>query len=188
MTSEATPTAASSERKVLLAYFSRPGENYYYGGRRTLKVGNTEVLARMIADSIDCDIYRIEASDPYPEDYEETVARNVREEQSGARPKIAHDLPSLEGYDTVLLGSPVWNVQTPMIMRSFAESLQWSNKRLHPFVTYAVSGLGSVVSDYRASAQGAAVSNGLAVQGEKVEDAGDAVQTWIGDLRLPPRR
>ena len=28
--------------RLLLAYFSRPGENYHYGGRRTLDVGNTE--------------------------------------------------------------------------------------------------------------------------------------------------
>jgi hypothetical protein len=31
--------------RVLLAYFSRAGENYWYGGRRDLRVGNTEVLA-----------------------------------------------------------------------------------------------------------------------------------------------
>jgi hypothetical protein len=36
------PTTANP---ILLAYFSRPGENYYYGGRRNLEVGNTEVLA-----------------------------------------------------------------------------------------------------------------------------------------------
>ncbi len=31
---------------VLLAYFSRAGENYYNGGRRNLDVGNTDVFAR----------------------------------------------------------------------------------------------------------------------------------------------
>ena len=73
-----TPTTAASptpdrrrhdsDRRILLAYFSRPGENYYYGGRRDLEVGNTEVLARMIAELIDCDVYRIEATDPYPDE------------------------------------------------------------------------------------------------------------------------
>ena len=33
--------------RTLLAYFSRAGENYYYGGRRDLEVGNTELLAFM---------------------------------------------------------------------------------------------------------------------------------------------
>ena len=40
------PTTSRSASRILLAYFSRAGENYYYGGRRDLEVGNTEVLAR----------------------------------------------------------------------------------------------------------------------------------------------
>ena len=169
---------------MLLAYFSRPGENYYYGGRRTLTVGNTEVLARMIADSIDCDVHRIEAADPYSDDYEATVARNVREEQSDARPTIANDLPSLAGYDTVLLGSPVWNVQTPMIMRTFVESLDLDGRTILPFVTYAVSGLGDVRSDYRRAAPEATVGEGLAVRGETVAEAGGQVKQWVEKEQL----
>jgi hypothetical protein len=78
--------------KVLLAYFSRPGENYYYGGRIDLKVGNTEVVARTIAKLIRCDVHRIEAANPYPHDYEQTVARNVREQEANARPRIRNPL------------------------------------------------------------------------------------------------
>lgn len=70
------PTSTSS--KVLLVYFSRAGENYYYGERTHLDVGNTEVLAGMISQRIGCDVHRIEAVDPYPDDYKETVERNVR--------------------------------------------------------------------------------------------------------------
>jgi hypothetical protein len=79
-----TPTATGGDTttssRILLAYFSRPGENYYYGGRRNLEVGNTEVLARMIAELIDCNVHRIEATDPYPASYDATVARNVQEQ------------------------------------------------------------------------------------------------------------
>jgi hypothetical protein len=56
-----TPAAAGG---VLLAYFSRAGENYHYGGRRDLDVGNTEVLAGMISRLLGCDVHRIEAADP----------------------------------------------------------------------------------------------------------------------------
>src|SRR5215213_8784812 len=55
----------SSLERVLLAYFSRAGENYYYGGRRDLDVGNTEVLARIIAELTQVDVHRIEAAQPY---------------------------------------------------------------------------------------------------------------------------
>ena len=45
---------------MLLAYFSRAGENYFYGGRTNLEVGNTEVLAGMIGGETACDVHRIE--------------------------------------------------------------------------------------------------------------------------------
>lgn len=55
----------------------------------------------------------------------------MREQQGDARPKIASTLPSLNGYDTILLGSPIWNVQEPMIMRTFIEALDWTGKAVH---------------------------------------------------------
>jgi hypothetical protein len=65
-----TPQLARSDRagRILLASFSRPGENYWNGGRRNLQVGNTEVLAREISARLDCDVHRIEAADPYARD------------------------------------------------------------------------------------------------------------------------
>ena len=39
----------------------------------------------MIADRLGCDVHRIEAADPYSEDYDETVQRNVREQNADAR-------------------------------------------------------------------------------------------------------
>jgi hypothetical protein len=78
---------------VLLAYFSRAGENYYNGGRRRLTVGNTQVVAQTISRLIGCDVHRIEAADPYPDDYDPTVERNVREQQADARPAIATPSP-----------------------------------------------------------------------------------------------
>ena len=145
------PTDAGTASRTLLAYFSRAGENYYYGGRRDLEVGNTEVLARMISELIDCDVHRIDAADPYPAGYDATVARNVREQDADARPGIANPLASIEQYDVVLLGSPIWNVRAPMIMSTFTNSHDFTGKTVHPFVTYAVSGLGSTERDYATS-------------------------------------
>ncbi|MGW4517708.1 flavodoxin [Streptomyces sp. NPDC004393] len=114
--------------RALLAYFSRPGENYYYGDRTTLKVGNTEVMAHKIRDLIGCDVYRIEPAAPYPEGYDATVKRNVREQEADARPGIKGPLPDLGRYDTVLLGSPIWNVRAPVIMTTFTELLDFTGK------------------------------------------------------------
>jgi flavodoxin len=179
-----TGTAPGSAKRVLLAYFSRPGENYYYGDRITLEVGNTQVVADMIAAAASVDVYRIEAADPYPGDYEATVARNVREEDSDARPAIANPLPGLAPYDTVLLGSPVWNVQTPMIMRTFVESVDLAGKTIHPFVTYAVSGIGRVENDYARLCPDSTLGQSLAIQGEEAAEAAADVSAWLGRIGL----
>ncbi len=157
----------SSKRRVLLAYFSRAGENYWHGGRRTLTVGNTEVLAEMIADRVDCEVYRIEPADTYSEGYDDTVARNVTEQNTDARPRIAHPLPSVADYDDIIVASPIWNVRPSMIMSTFLDQIDLTGKRLFPVVTYAVSGLGQAVPVYRALAPDASIGPALAVRGAR---------------------
>lgn len=178
-----TPTtpARSDSAATLLVYFSRAGENYWNGGRRTLDVGNTEVVANLIRDRIDCDVYRIEAAEAYSDRYDPTVSRNVDEQNSDARPAIAQPLPDLSRYGRVLLGSPIWNVQPPMIMAAFAEAADLTGKDVHPFVTYAVSGLGNTALFYRELNTGARLHDGLAVRGEEVRDAsaGSDVDRWL---------
>lgn len=169
-----------------MAWFSRAGENYYHGGRIDLATGNTEVVANLIADTITVQRYRIEAAEPYPRSYDATVARNVQEEQTDARPAIVRPVPDLTGYSTILLGCPVWNVQSPMIMRTFLEGLDLAGMAIHPFVTYAVSGMGRVRSDYTALAPEATITEGLAIRGEAASDARPDVTAWLRQLELLP--
>ncbi|KPI22711.1 hypothetical protein OV320_1408 [Actinobacteria bacterium OV320] len=177
--SERSAAAPSSGKRVLLAYFSRPGENYFNGGRTNLKTGNTEVLARMISERIECDVHRIEAVDTYSDDYDETVARNVREQNADTRPAVANPLSTIDRYDVVLLGSPIWNVRAPMIMTTFAERYDFRGKTVHPVTTHAMSGLGTTERDYAASCPGATIGEGLAVRGEEVGKAGAEVRSWL---------
>jgi flavodoxin len=172
---------ARPEQRILLAYFSRAGWN---GGRRNLKVGNTEVLARMISNLISCDVHRIKPVAPYPHDYEATVRRNVREQDADARPRIANCLKSIDDYDVVLLGSPIWNVRPPMIMSTFAESFDFSRKTIHPFVTYAVSGLGDTMETYADLSTGGRITTGLAVRGETASQAKPQVHAWLRRINL----
>ncbi|MGW6924807.1 flavodoxin [Streptomyces sp. NPDC054950] len=83
----------------------------------------------------------VEAVDPYSDDYDETVARNVREQDTDARPALANPLSGMDRYDVVLLGSPIWNVRAPVIMSTFAERYDFHGKTVHPVTTYAMSGL-----------------------------------------------
>lgn len=171
--------------RVLVAWFSRPGQNYADGGRVHLEVGNTEVLATTIAGMTSAATYRIEAADPYPDDYDETVARHGREVAEDARPALVTPPPSMEGIDVVLLGSPVWVMQEPMIMRTFLEASHLlAGRTIHPFVTHAMSGMGRVAQDYAQICPDATIGQGLAVRGEEVADCRDEVGNWLRAIGL----
>jgi len=47
-----------------------------------------------------------------------------------------------------------------MIMSTFIDSYDFTGKTVHPFVTYAVSGLGSIERDYATSCPGARIGAG----------------------------
>lgn len=127
------------------------------------------------------------AADPYPDDYEATVTRNVVEQRDDARPAIANPLDSIDRYTTVLLASPIWNMRAPMIMSTFADAYDFTAKIVLPVVTFAVSGLGSVERDYAAGCPGARIGAGLAVRGEEVAQQPGPVQAWLQDVGLSTR-
>lgn len=182
-TPERTPTPSTvrtpAGRRVLVAFFSRAGENYYYGGRRNLTVGNTEVVAGMIRDRMGADLYKIEPVDRYPDSYDATVARNNEEQDSNALPAIAGALPDIGPYDVVILGSPVWGSRAPRIMSTFIDGVDLGGKTVLPLVTYAVSGMSGIDEFYRRTLSTTTVERGLAVRGEEVADSGNALDTWL---------
>jgi len=178
----AAPVATNTtaiRRRVIVAFFSRAGENYHYGGRRNLTVGNTEVVAGMIRDRTGADLYKIEPVDRYPDAYDATVDRNTAEQDANALPAIAAALPDIRPYDVVILGSPVWSSRAPRIMSTFIDEVDLGGKTVLPLVTYAVSGMSGIDDFYRRALSTSTVERGLAVQGEEVADSGDAIDTWL---------
>lgn len=83
------------------------------------------------------DLYRIEPATPYPDDYTECTEVALAERDNDARPAIAAPVDNMEDYDIVFIGCPVWWHTAPMIMSTFAESYDFSNKTIVPFCTYA---------------------------------------------------
>ena len=123
-----------------------------------------------------------------PHGYDETVQRNVREQDADARPAIADPLPSIDEYDTILLASPIWNVRAPMIMTTFTDRYDFAGKTVHPVTTHAMSGLGTTPEDYARECRGARIGTGLAVRGEQARSAGADVDAWLRRAGLADRR
>jgi len=171
-------------KKCLIAYFSRRGQNYSRGAIVDLKVGNTEVVARMIQKITGGDMLHIECVTAYPKDYTETteVARN--ELRTKARPKLTGRVENMEAYDVIFLGYPNWWGTMPMPVYTFLESYDFSGKTIAPFCTHEGSGLGHSEKDIAETCPKASVLEGIAVLGSDASSAEAKVSGWIGGLGI----
>ena len=55
---------------ILIAFYSRAGENYFGGAYRRISAGNTEKAAGMLAELTGGELYKIEQAQPYSENYQ----------------------------------------------------------------------------------------------------------------------
>jgi flavodoxin len=173
-----------TDTKCLIAYFSRPGNNYVNGSIVNLPVGNTEVVAKMIQEMTKGDLFRIEAVHAYPVDYSETTDVAKKELQTKARPKITGRVENINAYDVILLGYPNWWGTMPMPVYTFLEEYNFSGKTLAPFCTHEGSGLGHSVGDIRKMCPESTVPDGLAIRGSEVKNAQDEVSGWLREIGM----
>ncbi|MBQ9246627.1 flavodoxin [bacterium] len=123
------------DTKILIAYFSRAGEQR--GFQRKTKIGNTAIIANMIAGKTGADIFEITPlEDNYPEKFEKLSEYAKKEKEENARPEILNKPENLDKYDIIFIGSPIWHEDMPMILYTFIESYDFTDKTIIPFYTY----------------------------------------------------
>lgn len=117
--------STSSEKNVLVVYFS--------------VTGNTKNVAKKIASLTDADIYEIKPAIEYTDadiNYGDSDSRTSKEQNdSSARPGIQSETISLEGYDTIYIGYPIWWGEEPRILDTFVESYNFGDITMIPFCT-----------------------------------------------------
>lgn len=165
--------------KILIAYFSRKGENYLNGKIVNLNIGNTEVVAKKIQELTGGDLFRIETVQLYPADYNTTTKIALEEKRNHARPELKETVKNINFYDTVYLGYPNWWGTFPMAVFTFLESYDFSGKTIAPFCTHEGSGLGSSERDIRKLCPGAGILPGLAIRGGSVHETETLLKAWI---------
>lgn len=170
-------------KKILVAFFSRTGENYAVGH---IEQGNTHIVAEMISAATGGTLFRIEPSTPYPDDYRACTEVAQREKRSKARPALVGDITA-EEFDVIFLGYPNWWGDLPMCVYTFLEQHDWQGKIIIPFCTHEGSGLSDTENLLRAACRGASVLNGLAVRGSVAqnerEKARKQVLEWLKRLK-----
>ncbi len=173
-----------NDSNCLIAFFSRPGNNYVNGSIVNLPVGNTEVVATMIREMTGGDLFHIEAVTVYPEGYTETTEVAQQELRANARPKLTHHLETLGSYDLIFLGYPNWWGTMPMPAFTLLEDYDLAGKTIAPFCTHEGSGMGRSVADIRKICPQSTVLNGRAIRGGEVKQAQDEIAGWLRELGM----
>lgn len=163
-------------KKVLVAYFSRAGENYGVGN---IKVGNTKIVAGMIAAKTGADQFHIETVQQYPDDYDECVALAKKEKEQKARPAIKGDI-RIEDYDVIFIGMPNWWGEAPMALYTFIEKHSWQGKTVIPFATHEGSGMAGMDKRIMEACKGATMLTGFAVYGHEAQNERQATEKKVG--------
>ena len=161
----------AAENDTLVIYFSR--------------TGNTEKISQYLVELTGADSYVIEAAVPYTDadiKYQDDNCRaNKEQNDKSVRPEIANPIDSIDSYDTIFLGYPIWWGQEPRIIDTFLESYDFSDKTVIPFCTSASSG---IATSEKNIADLVPIGNQLEGKRFPASAAKDDVKEWVDTLPL----
>ena len=160
-----------SDSNMLVIYFSR--------------TGNTEKIAQYLIELTSADSYVIEAAVPYTDadiKYQDDTCRaNKEQNDKTVRPEIANPIDSIDSYDTIFLGYPIWWGQEPRIIETFLESYDFSDKTVIPFCT---SGSSGIAASEKNIAELVPIGNQLEGRRFPASATKDDVKEWVEMLPL----
>ncbi len=127
--------------KKLVAYFSASGV--------------TASAAKKLAQAVNADLYEIRPKVPYTSadlDWTNKKSRSsIEMNDLSSRPALADTDANIAGYDTILLGFPIWWGLAPTIIQTFLERYDFSGKKIVLFATSGGSGFGRTADVLKAS-------------------------------------
>ncbi len=165
------------DKKSLVIYFSRADENYSVG---YIEKGNTEIIAEYIKDITGADLFKVERKIPYAKDYQTCIEEAKQEHQKNERPELLNTLYSIDDYEVIYIGSPIYWGTMPQPMFTQLEKLNWNNKTVRIFITHEGSGLANVPNDVKRICKGANVLNdAIAIRGSDCRNAKSKLENWV---------
>ena len=177
------------ESNILVAYFSWADNAILsddvdaVASPSVVPPGNVQQLAGWVQEATGGDLFSIRVTEPYPSDWDECLARANSERGEDARPELAENLGSLDGYDTIFLGYPNWWYGVPMALLSFLESQDFAGKQVYLFCSHGTGGLARSVEIIGEAIPTAQISDNIFDCYE--EDAAmseSEIKAWIEEL------
>lgn len=167
---QAQAQSSSSDKKILIAYFSRSG--------------NTKEIATQIKNATGGDIFEIETVNPYPSEYQAVVDQVKKEIGSNYKPPLKNKVDNMGSYNVIFVGSPIWWSTIAPPVATFLSSYDLSGKTIVPFVTHEGSGLGHSVSDIKKLCPTSTVLEGLPIRGNAAKSSNDDVSKWLREIEI----
>ena len=170
---ESEPETQPETGKTLVVYYSASG--------------NTERVAKDIAEAADADLFEIVPTEVYTSDDldwtnpDSRVSREHDDESLRDVPLTTTEVPDWDSYDTVFIGYPIWWGIAAWPVDTFVKSNDFTGKTVIPFATSSSSGMGqsgSLLADMAGTGEwqeGQRFSSGV---------SSDDVQSWVNGLGL----
>lgn len=114
-------------------------------------------------------------------DYTNRLSRSsVEMADPDCRPECTVAVASMEPYDTVYVGFPIWWGREPSVVDTFLTRFDFSGKRIIPFCTSGGSGIGETAARIRSLVgEGACVDAGKRLGGDVSEED---LKLWTAGL------
>lgn len=184
------PATEPSESSSTTPAESEPGTQPETG--KTLVVyysasGNTERVAKDIAEAAGADLFEIVPTEVYTSDDldwtnpDSRVSREHDDESLRDVPLTTTEVPDWDSYDTVFIGYPIWWGIAAWSVDTFVKNNDFTGKTVIPFATSSSSGIGqsgSLLADMAGTGEwqeGQRFSSGV---------SSDDVQSWVNGLGL----
>ena len=170
---ESEPETQPETGKTLVVYYSASG--------------NTERVAKDIAEAAGADLFEIVPTEPYTDDdldWTDDNSRVTREHEDESLrdvPLTTTEVPDWDSYDTVFIGYPIWWGIAAWPVDTFVKNNDFTGKTVIPFATSSSSGIGqsgSLLADMAGTGEwqeGQRFSSGV---------SSDDVQSWVNVLGL----
>jgi len=141
--------------KILIVYFSRVGNTNFQdevdavsGASIMLDdkkiIGNAQMIAEIVQNITDGDIFALQTEKIYPADYSQTVNAAKNEFFTNELPALVK-LPNVDAYDKIILIYPLWWSDLPKPVENFLRNSDLNGKKVYPIVTHGGGGLGNSV-------------------------------------------
>ena len=147
--------------------------------------GNTEKIAKMIHNKLNCDILKLNPVVPYSTDYQTVVDEEQNNDSSGKVVEIEKIDKDLSKYDEIILGTPVWWYSIAPVIRTFLKGYDLSGKVVVPFATNA-GWLGRTFKEIESLCSNSSVKNEMNIVFESYSDklvtSETEIENWINSI------